>query len=226
MSDYRYPKKLHYAYNKLIIDGHHTADEIWDYLLSLGVYPDKDVKEIEIMEIRRGLGHIELESFTNLEKVVFGEGITRIPFELFQAEFVKYENETSKTKLGFTKLKEVVCEDVEVVEPYAFWKCGLRSVTFKKPCAIMPNAFRDCANLKEVNLSSGSVLSRYIFANCPLSKVIVPAKCVVNLLAFGGAKSLKSVYIDSSCSVREPLFDNKRNKVDVIKIGPSQQKDG
>jgi len=204
-------KKLTFEGNKLTIEGHHTVQELWDFLTKNKIKPNIEVKEVEIKNIRRGVEHLGLQVFPKLEKVVFGPGIKRIPFDFFQPEY-SYKTPTGEVlqDTAFKNLKEVVCLDVELIESYAFWKSGVRKVSIYSPCKIMPNSFRDCRKLSEINLVDGSYIGKCAFANTAIENVAVPDNCVVSLMAFGGMRTLKAISIADSCKVRFPVVENDR----------------
>ena len=219
MSGSHYPKSLNYECESgsLFVDGHHTTEEIWNYLYSLGVSPTDAVRQIYISNIIKSLEHIDFGAFVKLEKVVFGEGIRSIPERMFDRY---YATERNKDLLGnkqaFSCLKTIECQKVEEIGRYAFWLNPVKTVIIGNNCRVLPNAFLDCSNLSKVQLGLNCVLSRYIFSGCPVDRLVVPSGCQVNLNAFTNMPNLKKLRMADNVLVNGPVLD-KNKFVEVIK---------
>lgn len=189
-----------------------------DLTINVSLYKNisRDVNDTIVNVTLTGTGELSEEMFkdaTNLETVVFPQGITTIPQKAFS---------------GCTSLRSVEIPDsVTRIETQAFYQCSsLEDVILSENSelnTIGGSAFSGCTILKELPLTDGiTSLGNGAFQNClAITEVVMPAGLTSSpYYLFAGCDNVTKITIDATYSTIEYLFGSYPSKLkEVVFIG-------
>lgn len=170
--------------------------------------------------------------FSNVENIVFGEGVTCIPAHFIQCDRLKNVELPSTIEeigvgafYGCRGLASItIPDDIKITEikDKTFYNCAFESFTIPKNVTyIGDSAFSYCGALVEVNiLGDVTVIDDQAFMQCTqLETINLPSSIeIIGASAFSGCDMLKTIDISENSALREIRESAFKNCISITKI--------
>lgn len=119
------------------------------------------------------------------------------------------ENICSYAFANCTSLEKISCNNLKVVNDYAFANTKLASINIMDDAEIKEGAFNSCAYLKEVSFAGDAIIGTKAFANCLiLDEININGEAKIGAYAFSNCKSITSLKSSKEVNIDAYAFEN------------------